>query len=101
VIELLAICTLAKIDTNLAPPPDAARASAAGLDIFIEGVIDPEAEKLRIAKRREELQEERTALQARLANPSYADKAPAHLVQQTRDKLAAVETELAKLGSNS
>jgi valyl-tRNA synthetase len=101
VIELLAICTLAKIGTDIAPPPNAARAAAEGVDIFIEGVIDPEAEKHRLAKRREELEKERAALQARLANPSYADKAPAHLVQQTRDKLAAVETELAKLRSNS
>ncbi|HCD32975.1 MAG TPA: hypothetical protein DER01_11255, partial [Phycisphaerales bacterium] len=36
-------------------------------------------------------------LQGRLANPSYADKAPAHLVQQTRDQLTAKQAEVESL----
>jgi valyl-tRNA synthetase len=80
-------------------PANSARAIVGGIEIFVEGVIDPDAEKARDAKKKETLTKEREALIARLANPSYADKAPAHLVQQTRDKLAAVEAELAKLQS--
>jgi valyl-tRNA synthetase len=96
-IEVLAICTVTQIDSNLPAPANAARSMAAGIDVFVEGVIDPDAEKHRIAKQIETLNQEITALKARLANPSYADKAPAHLVQQTRDKLAAKEAELSKL----
>ena len=65
--------------------------------MFVEGVIDPDAEAKRTAKQRETLSQKITAHKARLANPSYADKAPAHLVQQTRDELSAMEAELAKL----
>jgi valyl-tRNA synthetase len=96
-IEVLAVCTIAKIDANLAAPANSARATAAGIDLFVEGVIDPDAEKNRTAKEIEKLTREIAALKGRLANPSYADKAPAHLVQQTRDELAAKEAELKKL----
>jgi valyl-tRNA synthetase len=97
-IELLATCTLARVEPTFPPPPHSARASAAGRDIYVEGLIDPAAEGQRVAKLVEQKQKQAAALRGRLANPSYADKAPAHLVQQTRDELAAVEAELAKLG---
>ncbi len=96
-IEVLATCTINRAEANLPMPANAARATAGGLDVFVEGVIDPDAEKLRVSKQIETLVKDRDALIARLANPSYADKAPPHLVQQTRDKLSAVEEELRKL----
>ena len=92
-IETLAICTV----TQAAKATDAALTMAAGIDVYVTGVIDPEAEKNRNARQRETLLKEIAALKGRLANPSYADKAPAHLVQQTRDELAAKEAELSKL----
>jgi len=98
-IEVLAICTVVKAEPNLATPANAARAMAAGIEVYVEGVIDPDAEKARVSKRIETLKQKRTALQGRLASPAYTDKAPAHLVQQTRDELAAVELELSKLQS--
>ena len=98
-IEVLAICTVATIGENLAAPVNAARAMAAGIDVFVEGVIDPDAEKARKEKLIQSLTQKRTALVNRLASPAYTDKAPAHLVQQTRDELAAVEAELKKLQS--
>ena len=36
-------------------------------------------------------------LAARLANTSYVEKAPPHLVQETRDQLAVAERELEAL----
>ncbi|MGE5609588.1 MAG: valine--tRNA ligase [Bacillota bacterium] len=98
VIELLATCTLRDVKAELAAPKDAARTAAAGCDVFVEGLIDQDAEKQRITKRREELTKQIGALKGRLANKAYAEKAPAHLVQQTRDQLAEAEAELAKLG---
>jgi len=96
-IETLAVCSINQIQENLTAPKNAARASAAGIDVFIENVIDPDAEKIRVAKQIESLTQKITAMKARLANPAYADKAPPHLVQQTRDELAALEAELKKL----
>ena len=96
-IETLAVCSINLIQENLLAPKNSARASAAGIDVFVENVIDPDAEKIRVAKQIESLTQKITAMKARLANPSYADKAPPHLVQQTRDELAALEAELKKL----
>ena len=71
--------------------------SAASATIYIGGVIDPAAEAGRLAKERADLEKKVKTLQGRLANKGYTDKAPPHLVQQTRDELASAEAELAKL----
>jgi valyl-tRNA synthetase len=97
IIELLATCRLKQVRSDLPPIPDAARAQAAGCEIYIEDLIDATAEAARIEKRRDELQKQIAAFRERLANESYTAKAPPHLVQQTRDKLKALEDELAKL----
>ncbi|MEM8874481.1 MAG: valine--tRNA ligase [Planctomycetota bacterium] len=89
VIELWATCTV-----NFGnAPADAAKTTAAGCEVYVEGVIDKAAG----AKRKAELERKIKAMQGRLANKGYTDKAPAHLVQQTRDELAAAEAELAAL----
>jgi valyl-tRNA synthetase len=97
-IELLATCTLKDARPDLPPVEKAARATAAGCEIYIEGLVDESAEKQRNAKRREDLEKERTALKGRLSNEAYVAKAPPKLVKETRDRLAEVEAELAKLG---
>ena len=98
VIELLAMCTLKAIDPNLAPIPNAAKSQASGCEIFVEGMADEAAEQQRVAKRCEELKKSIAALKGRLSNESYIAKAPPHLVQQTKDQLAAAEKELESLG---
>ncbi len=96
-IEILATCRLIAVAPAVAPPADSIRVSAAGAELFIEGVIDPEAEKQRGGKRREELTKLIATLIARLNNAGYIAKAPPELVQQTKDQLAAAEAELQKL----
>jgi valyl-tRNA synthetase len=96
-IETLATCQVKQVGPNLAAPAKAARASAAGVEIFIEGMADEAAEGQRLAKRREELNRQIAAMKGRLANESYIAKAPPHLVQQTKDQLAEAEAELKKL----
>jgi valyl-tRNA synthetase len=97
-IEHLAVSTLSQVAPNLPAPANAAKASVNGCDVYIEGLIDPDAEKNRVAKRREELSKLIATLEGRLASPSYTDKAPAHLVQQTRQQLEDAKVELGKLG---
>jgi valyl-tRNA synthetase len=97
IVELLAICTLGQVTPNLAAPAKAARATAAGCEIFVEGLVDEGADLERNAKRREELVKSIGAMKGRLSNPSYTAKAPPHLVKQTQDQLADLEAELAKL----
>jgi valyl-tRNA synthetase len=97
-VETLATCTLKDARGDLEPPQSAARVLAAGCEVFVEGLVDEAAETARVAKRREELTKQINARRGRLSNESYTSKAPPHLVQQTRDELAAAEAELAKLG---
>jgi valyl-tRNA synthetase len=97
-IELMAICTLKEVRPNLAPPENAAKAMINGCEVFIEGVIDPNAEANRLSKRREELTKQIATLEGRLASPAYTDKAPPHLVAQTRKQLEDAQSELQKLG---
>jgi len=96
-IESLAICTLKEVRADLSPLPDAARALAAGCEIYVEGLIDPNAERDRIAKRVAELTKLQASLEARESNESYMAKAPAALVQQTKDQLKDIRAELEKL----
>ena len=59
-------------------------------EIFIPlaGVIDLEAEKVRLDKELQTSDKDISFLEKRLANPKYVERAPAHLVQESRDKLA-------------
>jgi valyl-tRNA synthetase len=56
--------------------------------------LDAGAEKDRLAKLVAECEKAIAAFDSRLNNPGYADRAPAHLVQQTRDQRAAKAAEL-------
>jgi len=60
----------------------------------LAGEAGGEGEKQRLAKQIEELTESIGVLDKRLANPGYTEKAPAHLVQQTRDQRAGLAKEL-------
>ena len=93
-IETLAGAEVNAIEAGLDVPEDAASSTLGELTIVVEGLIDPEAERERLSKRKAELEKSRNALSGRLSNPGYVDKAPAHLVEQTREQLAETEREL-------
>src|SRR5207248_6551248 len=97
-IELLATCKIQQIGQNLPAPAKAARASAAGVEIFVESMADEAAEQQRVTKRCEELKKQIAALRGRMSNDAYIKKAPPHLVQETQKQLADAEGEYAKLG---
>jgi valyl-tRNA synthetase len=60
--------------------------------------VDLEAEARRTAARRRTLEAEVARAQAKLGNQGFVAKAPEHVVQAERDKLAALTTELEALG---
>jgi valyl-tRNA synthetase len=74
-------------------PGDAAVTVVDDVEIYLHGLVQADAEKARLTKRLDEVAKNVAALHGRLANRAYTDKAPAHLVQQTRDQLAAAERE--------
>ncbi len=63
-------------------------------DLQDESAGGSDAERERLSRQIEELEGSIATLQKRLSNPGYTEKAPAHLVEQTRNQLAGLESEL-------
>jgi len=61
------------------------------------GLVDQDAEKNRLESGLAELSKSIQRLKSRLKNKGYTEKAPARLVQQTRDELVAKQQEAATL----
>ena len=62
----------------------------------LAGLVDLEAERKRLVKNLDEI-EGRIAHSEKLLAGEFAQKAPEHIVQRERDKLADLQTEQAKL----
>ena len=92
-VEALANATLTAVGPAVTKAQDAAAAVDGELEHYVAGLVDAGAERARLGKRIEEVERSITALEGRLANKGYIDRAPAHLVQQTRDQLAAAQRE--------
>ncbi len=81
---------------SVRPPEGAAVVLAGGCKIFLHGLGgDTSAQRAALEKKRDELAKSVANFEKRLGNKSYVDKAPAHLVQETRDQLAATRQQLA------
>jgi len=59
--------------------------------------LDVEAERARLAKTLAAAQAELEAVERKLANPSFVDRAPAEIVARNRERLAAAQREIEQL----
>jgi valyl-tRNA synthetase len=91
------LTSLTWVETKDQLPP-AASLIAGDTELFVplEGLIDVDAELIRINKRVAQLQSEIDRVQAKLANPNFADRAPAEVVAKEREKLESNRAELSK-----
>jgi valyl-tRNA synthetase len=92
-IARLARASEISINERLDAPRASARAVLAGgaeVAVPLEGLIDFEQERERLAREREKLQKEAAKLEAQLANPQFAERAPAEKVQETRQRVADI-----------
>ncbi len=82
-----------------ATPPAAATALAGDLQIYIpmQGLIDKDAEIIRLNKELEKISKEADKIGQKLANQSYVDKAPAEVVAKDRQLHADMQASLQKL----
>lgn len=97
--ELLGILAVATVTSSstAAKPERAVTALVDGLEVWVEVPFDPAAEKARLEKELAAAEKRVAGLEGRLANKSYTDRAPEHLVQQTRDELAAAISDREKI----
>ena len=57
----------------------------------LEGLVDFAEETKRLQRKKEKLQSEEKKLQAQLANPDFATRAPAEKVQQAENRIREIQ----------
>src|SRR6185295_6846266 len=81
------------VSSQLEAPRASARAILSGgaeVAVPLAGLIDFEQERLRLSKEKEKLAAEATQLEAQLANPQFAERAPAEKVEEVRARIADI-----------
>jgi valyl-tRNA synthetase len=84
---------------NATPPATSASAMLEGGELFVDlaNFIDVGAEIARHEKQRDALTKAIAGKETKLANANFVDRAPAQVVQQERDSLAQLKTQLASV----
>ncbi|MDP3836718.1 MAG: valine--tRNA ligase [bacterium] len=86
------------IDLAEAAPSEAAiRVVLGETEIYLLGAVDPEKEKARLTKEKENLEKLIAGLSVRLQNQEFVSRAPAHILKVEQDKLARYQSELANI----
>jgi valyl-tRNA synthetase len=89
-----------RVDSPLEIPRASARAVLAGgaeVAVPLEGLIDFDQEKQRLGKEKEKLAIEASKLIAQLANPQFAERAPAEKVDEIRARIADIAQRTVQL----
>ena len=103
--QLRFLCKLERIDTLAGDPPAAAPAVVGELQLFVplEGLVDLDAERVRLDKELAKVASEKDKSEAKLAK--FGENVPAAVVEQERarlvdwsSKLAALTAQRARLG---
>ncbi|MGA9996308.1 MAG: valine--tRNA ligase [Pyrinomonadaceae bacterium] len=99
-IKRLARASEIFIGDGLDVPRASARAVLEGgaeVAVPLEGLIDFAQERERLGRERDKLQKEAAKLEAQLANPQFAERAPAEKVKEVQDRLADIAGRTAAL----
>ncbi|MBR5478718.1 MAG: class I tRNA ligase family protein, partial [Clostridia bacterium] len=101
-VFLTKLAYASEVEVLAAAPADAASmvsavTNAVSLYIPMNELVDREKELERLNKEREKAMKEYTMFTNKLNNPSFVDRAPANVVAAEREKLARVESLLAKI----
>ena len=89
------LATLARVDGIAAldgPAPQGSAQLVVGEATYVlplEGVIDVEQEAARLAKQVEKLKREVAGIDAKLGNENFTSRAPAHVIEEQRERRAA------------
>jgi valyl-tRNA synthetase len=86
------------VDPRYQPPPGTPVAITPLGEIFLPvAVVDRERERERLDREIVKVESELRAVETKMDNPSFVDRAPAPVVEQHRQRLSALTAELAKL----
>lgn len=88
------------LEQNLDYQPEkgtpSARSSIGEVYMPLEGLIDLEAEKARLVKEKDQIENEITKAEQRLNNPKFAEKAPKEVLDEHRERLESWKSKLAQ-----
>jgi valyl-tRNA synthetase len=81
------------VATELTPPGKAATLVAGGVTVYLPlaGLIDLEAERRRLQAELENIDRQIQRIEAALSNDAFTSKAPAHVVERERSRLAELQ----------
>lgn len=74
--------------------------SGAKIYLPLSDLVDIEEEKKRLEKEREKMAGEIKRAEGKLANKGFVDKAPAQVVEEERNKLAAYKDQIKSIEEN-
>ena len=79
-------CDTIQIGQDLVRPPSSAMSVSDRMEVFVplKGIIDIDEERARLMKNLKKAQEELSAVNKKLANDSFMEKAPAEVVEKER-----------------
>jgi len=81
-------------------PASAASAISTEMEVYVEGVIDEDAEKERLTKQKEETEKFIKSAQAKLNNENFVNRAKPEVVQRERDRLEQFLEQLETVQKN-
>ncbi|MHC4112528.1 MAG: class I tRNA ligase family protein [Planctomycetota bacterium] len=105
------ICQLAgvkefKAGVTIMKPPNSAVAVADATELYVHDVIDVEAERKRLEKKKQHVEKAKKATEVKLGNNDFLTKAKPEVVEKAREKLAelsgqleVIEKHISELGS--
>jgi valyl-tRNA synthetase len=96
-IELICNSAYAKkfsAGTGISKPDKAAAAIVGDIQVFVHNIIDVEAEKGRLEKQKQQIENAKKAVESKLANENFVSKAKPEVVAQAREKLSQLTEQL-------
>ena len=79
---------------NVSKPENAATAIVEDIQVYVHNVIDVEAERARLEKQKEQIENAKKATEAKLANENFVTKAKPEVVAQARERLNQLTEQL-------
>jgi len=83
-----------KASTGIQKPQNAATAIVDGIQIYVHDMIDTQAEHHRLEKQKQQLEQAKKAVEAKLNNENFLQKAKPQVVTQAKDRLDQLSKEL-------
>jgi valyl-tRNA synthetase len=83
-----------KAGITVVKPPNSAVAMADAAEVYVHNMIDPQAERQRLEKQKDEIEKAKRTIEAKLNNENFVTRAKPQVVTQARDKLAELAEQL-------